>query len=76
MWNNSVIKTEGARCIKNPLIYGSEQLKMKNNAEFNCICTLNKPNSPLVIFNSEGMIVDSQNGEVMDDFDRSNFTLE
>jgi len=73
--NVSLLKTDGGQCLENPLVYGSEQLKMRNNAEFNCVCTVDKPNSPLIIFNSEGMVVEFQSKEQTDVFDWGNITL-
>jgi len=49
---------EKSICVKNPLIYGASQLKEKNNAEFSCTCFLDKPNSPIIYFNSKRMNVE------------------
>lgn len=46
------------KCLGDPLLYGAEKLSKLNNAEFSCSCSLNKPNSPLIFFDSKNMSVE------------------
>ena len=48
-------------CLKDPLLYGAEKLSKSNNAEFSCSCSLDKPNSPLIFFDSKNMSVQYPN---------------
>lgn len=45
-------------CLGDPLLYGAGKLSKLNNAEFSCSCSLNKPNSPLIFFDSKNMSVE------------------
>ena len=45
-------------CLGDPLLYGAGKLSKANNAEFSCTCGLNKPNSPIIIFDSKNMSVE------------------
>lgn len=46
------IRADGGECIKQPLIYGAEVLKSRNKAAVMCNCMLDKPNTPILFFNS------------------------
>lgn len=50
-----------SECTMNPLIYGAKEISERNRANFSCTCMLDKPNSPLVFFDSFGMNVDYPN---------------
>ena len=47
------VKEESFQCINDPLGYGAIKLKERNKAEFSCTCSLAKPNSPILFFDSE-----------------------
>jgi len=47
------ITGENNQCMISPLIYGANKASRSNNADFSCICSLNKPNTPKVFFNSK-----------------------
>jgi len=53
---------EGYQCMQNPLVFGAGKLKESNNAEFMCTCTLGKPNSPTITFDSTGLEVVKETG--------------
>lgn len=54
----TIMKSDGVKCAKNPLNYGARELSRVNRAEFSCSCSLDKPNSPNIFFNSEMFNVD------------------
>ncbi len=50
-----VIKSDGYKCINNPLVYGAKKAAEVNDAEFSCSCIVDKPGMPTVEFNTTGL---------------------
>lgn len=48
------IKTDGARCLADPLVYGAKQLAKANNAGLICSCGFNKVNGASFSFTENG----------------------
>lgn len=46
-------KSEGAKCIFNPLVYGVNQYSDDAGQEMTCTCSLNVPNSPTIFVNKD-----------------------
>jgi len=46
------VKRESFQCMGDPLGYGAQKLSEVNGAELSCTCTLAKPNSPILFFDS------------------------
>ena len=63
-------------CLGDPLLYGAEKLSKLNNAEFSCSCSLNKPNSPLIFFDSKNMSVEYPNDVGKFNFDFSSVEIQ
>ncbi len=55
------VRTEGSRCMVNPLVYGVNKLSEVNAGDMFCTCSFNKPNSPLIRVNRERMEVEKVN---------------
>ncbi len=49
------MKTEGTKCLTDPLIYGIKEVEKSNRAKFTCTCNLDKINSPTMLLNSDGL---------------------
>ena len=48
-------------CLGDPLVFGAKKLTKSNDAEFSCSCSLDKPNSPFIFFNSKNFTVEYNN---------------
>ena len=57
IYNVYYIKKETTNCLLQPVQYGLKELEESNNAEINCMCGFNKPNSPTIILNSRNISV-------------------
>ena len=52
---------EKTECVLNPLKYGAQELTKSNRANFSCNCIIDKPNPPLIYFDSYGMNIEYPN---------------
>ena len=48
-------KSQSTECSRSPLIYSAKQLEKSNNAKVTCTCYADKPGSPGMRFDSEGI---------------------
>ncbi len=46
----TIARSDGGQCQLSPLTYGAEKATEANGAEFSCTCSLQEPNSPIIIF--------------------------
>ncbi len=69
------VQEESFQCINDPLGYGALKLTEANNAEFSCTCTLAKPGSPIIYFDSKDKSISYPNVQhSIEDYD-FNFSL-
>lgn len=47
-------RSDGYKCISEPLIYSATMLEELNRANVSCTCVLDKPGSPVLQFDSKG----------------------
>lgn len=51
------IRTEGTKCLANPLVYGAKSLTETNGEEFSCVCRLESAKRTTILVDSKSMTV-------------------
>ena len=57
----NTLRKDNLECFHNPLVYGAKYYTDQNGYEFSCTCSLARPNSPIVKFDSHNLTVINQN---------------